>query len=168
MWAIVKLTLALTFIVLAIFGSICVVAKVRQHLLPRELTSISVTELPAPTGMFHETPMVYVAAPTDHPPAVIAIGPYHWTVRYTKFGPGEFARSYPKKLEIDIDASLPHDQLEETLLHEIMHGCEFIGNGGTVVEEERLTDDQFIEQTAPMLLQVFRDNPELVAWLARK
>lgn len=122
-----------------------------------------------PAERFDEDKPKYFPAPKDAPPSPIAIGPYRWTIRYVKLSPGGFAVSYPKRLEIDLDVTLPRDQMAETLLHEIYHGTLFIGGGGAVsMQDEPQSSDTFIEQSAPTMVQVFRDNPELVAWLARK
>lgn len=114
-----------------------------------------------------EKPTVYAEAPANHPPSVVKVGPYHWHVRYVEFGAGEYARSYPKKLEIQLDPTLPVDQLKETVIHELLHTCLFVGNRGVSGGDDLVLDDQYIEATSATLLQIFRDNPELVAWLEK-
>lgn len=111
-------------------------------------------------------------APTlkDKPPSTIKAGPFTWNVRFVKTGDA-FGEIVYRPLELRIAPDLPPDQLKETMLHELLHASMFVGGGGTsgpVIHGEEMTDDQFIEAAAPTMLQIFRDNPELVAWLARK
>lgn len=116
--------------------------------------------------------VVYLPAPQDPPPSVVKVGPYHWTLTYAKLEPGTFGEDWPMLLEIRLNPKLPPDQLKETLLHELFHASIFIGSGGVMPGSleamDPKIDDVFIEQTAPTLLQVLRDNPELVKWLQKE
>lgn len=109
----------------------------------------------------------YAAAPANAPPSVIVVGAFHWRVRYVDFQEDFFGRTSPSHLEIDIDPSLPLDQLKETVLHEVMHACLFVGNSGSS-PGKLVDDDAYIESSAPTLLEVLEQNPQLVAWLTQK
>ncbi len=101
------------------------------------------------------------------PPDTIIIGPFHWNVRYLKSMPMRYGMEVPESLQLQIDPGLPPDQTKETLVHEILHACIFVGNRGSkpsMIE----TDDEYIEASAPTFMQVLRDNPELVKWLQEK
>lgn len=139
---------------------------------PLPVPAIPATNVPPITAapwIREEPPTVYAAPPSNPPPSVILVGPYHWTIRYVKFGPFDFGRDYPKQLEIQLDPTLPRDQLVETLLHEIAHTCLFVGGGGTAsMSGDPKTDDEFIEDMVPTMMQVLRDNPELVRWLEQR
>jgi len=67
------------------------------------------------------------------------------------------------QLEILVKRGQRRSKAQEALLHEVEHACcypDLIG--------KRMTDEQFIEHTAPALLQVLKDNPELVAYLTKE
>lgn len=160
------LILAVTVVIGFLIG-FYIADSIIRHLKPPPSSGTAINVDPMiPEGFDDEKPPVYVEAPPNHPPAIIKAGPYHWRVRYVKFGSGEFARTYYKTLEIQLDPTLPVDQLKETLIHELIHSCIFVGNRGTS-RGDMTDDDQYIEATAPTLLQIFRDNPELIVWLQK-
>ena len=154
-------------VILAVFAAGFFGYRHYRHPAPAISTSGEFILLDPSGGLDAEKPTVYAEAPPNHPPSVIKVGPYHWHVRYVDFGAGEYARSYPKRLEIQLDPSLPVDQLKETVIHELLHTCLFIGNRGVSGGDDMGLDDQYIEATSATLLQVLRDNPELVAWLEK-
>lgn len=128
---------------------------------------VGVCVLPRAMDRYHQKPAL---ALKTLPPSTIQVGPYQWTVRFVKTG-DEFGEIIYRPLELRIGEDLPPDQVKETMLHEIFHATMFVGGGGTsgpVMHGETMTDDQFIEQSAPTMLQVFRDNPDLVKWLAAR
>lgn len=133
----------------------------QPHSIPAELVD------PADTSTDVKPDYEYAAAPANHPPSVIVVGPYHWRVRYVDFRGDYYGRSSYSELEIYIDPSLPLDQLKETVLHEVMHACLFVGNSGSS-PGRLISDDGFIESSVPTLLGVMEQNPELVHWLTQK
>lgn len=64
-----------------------------------------------------------------------------------------------------------HDiHVKEILLHEVMHAC-FYACGITVNEDLRTVPDieeHVVFRTAPFMLGVLRDNPDLAAFLTEK
>lgn len=114
-----------------------------------------------------EQPAPAALALIDQPPDQILIGPFRWNVRYVKLMPEHYGMEIPAKLELQIDPGLAPDQTRETLAHEVLHACIFVGNRGTK-PSIMATDDEFIEASAPTLMQVMHDNPALVAYLARR
>lgn len=61
---------------------------------------------------------------------------------------------------IAIREGLSEDQTSDTLLHEVLHAV-FLATG--LNGEDR--EEELIERLTPMLLQVIRDNPDLIQTL---
>jgi hypothetical protein len=61
---------------------------------------------------------------------------------------------------IRIDTSYGPVQSAETLLHEVLHGC--FGIAGI---DEADSEERTVTHLSAQLAQVFRDNPELLAYL---
>lgn len=158
----VKSKEGLALLIVLLFIGVFSVAVWRNKPKPVEPTNI----LDAPIT-FTEVP-IDLPAPKDAPPERIKVGPYHWTVKYNRLMPMIYGNSDLPTLTIRLDPYLPPDQLKETLLHEIFHACMFVGTGGQSTEGLPYMDDQLIEATVPTLLQVMRDNPELVKWLQKE
>ena len=56
--------------------------------------------------------------------------------------------------EIRINPSMSPDLKEITLLHEVLHACcDFVG-----IENEKLTEEEWIVRLAPILHQVLKEN----------
>jgi hypothetical protein len=53
----------------------------------------------------------------------------------------------------------------ETLLHEVLHCCTQVA--GLLDELGERREEQVVRRLAPLLLDVLRRNPDLVAWLTR-
>lgn len=62
------------------------------------------------------------------------------------------------RLRILIDADQHEMQLRDTALHEVIHAS-------LHVQELGADDEAFVARLAPVLLDVLRSNPHLVAWL---
>lgn len=56
-------------------------------------------------------------------------------------------------------------QVLDTLLHEILHG---IIHGPNLLELERELEEKVVKVLSGGLLQVFRDNPELISWVLER
>jgi hypothetical protein len=66
-------------------------------------------------------------------------------------------------LQIWVRARLRKSKAQEILLHEILHAIIL----QSLMGEEKYDDEEFIVATAPVLLQVLQENPELLTFLAR-
>jgi hypothetical protein len=66
------------------------------------------------------------------------------------------------QLEILIKQRMRLSKTQEVLLHEIQHACTYPDLIG-----KRATDEEFIDHTAPKLLEVLKENPALVKYLTR-
>jgi hypothetical protein len=98
-WALVFALTLLPFSVGNLTGFF-VLPRVILHFLakPAPIESVA-TVVPVagfPAEHFDDKPRNYAPAPKDAPPSPIAIGPYRWSIRYFRMGPGSFAVSYPK------------------------------------------------------------------------
>jgi hypothetical protein len=63
-------------------------------------------------------------------------------------------------LRINVKPRLGRGKAKEILLHEILHACTYPAQ-----TSKRLTDEEFVDATAPVLLGVIQDNPELLEYL---
>lgn len=67
---------------------------------------------------------------------------------------GRRGSTYKELREIRINPSLSPDLKEITLLHEILHACcDFVG-----IEDEKLTEEEWIVRISPILHQVLKEN----------
>jgi Zn-dependent peptidase ImmA (M78 family) len=62
-------------------------------------------------------------------------------------------------LRPDVDVSLQR----ETLMHELMHAVE--ASTGYMLESQRIQTHDFVKDTAPVVLDMLRRNPDLRAYL---
>ena len=67
------------------------------------------------------------------------------------------------KLQIIIDASAPIGLLRETLLHETLHTIAKVS--GLTHDWDTDEEEGIIQRICPLLLEVFRRNPSVVAYL---
>lgn len=77
---------------------------------------------------------------------------------------GSRGMTFTERLRIHLNAEMPDDLIRETLLHECMHAAwDFVGLGkaGAIAEHE----EQAIKALAPVLVDMLRRNPEIVAYL---
>lgn len=110
----------------------------------------------------------------DAPPSPIKVGPYEYTIHFRPERAmdlfGYLAITFTTKQVILVSAGMAGGHLRETVLHEIMHTCQNIKDRMGVDgldSDGTMTADEFIERTAPELLEVLKDNPELVKWLTK-
>lgn len=66
-------------------------------------------------------------------------------------------------LQISVQQRLRKSKAREILLHELLHACTY----PSLSSGDKYTDEQFVETTAPILLQVIQENPELIAYLTQ-
>ena len=64
-------------------------------------------------------------------------------------------------LQISVAKRLKKTVAQETLLHEVLHAC----NYPSFVGKENISEEDIVNACAPVLLQVIRENPTLVAYL---
>ena len=67
-------------------------------------------------------------------------------------------------LQISVRRRLRKSKAQEILVHELLHACTHPSLNG---ENEKFEDEQFVEATAPILLQTLQDNPDLVEYLTQ-
>lgn len=70
--------------------------------------------------------------------------------------------SRPDHLIIRLDADRPHTSVAETLLHEALH-C--VWNQTSLTVDLHDEEEKAVTALAPLLLQLMRRNPDLVAYL---
>lgn len=72
--------------------------------------------------------------------------------------------TYSQKL-IKIAEDQDEVQAADTVVHELFHG---IFHSPNLLELERALEEKIIKVLSPGIIQVFRDNPELILWLLEK
>ena len=71
---------------------------------------------------------------------------------------GRRGATYKELQEIRINPSIHQDLQETTLIHEILHACaDFVG-----IENEKLTEEEWIKRISPTLAQVIKQNFRLL------
>jgi hypothetical protein len=67
--------------------------------------------------------------------------------------------NHPPKIEVRTEGIAPEDAAN-TLLHEILHACWEVGN-----LPKRASEEKAVHMLSNQLAQVWRDNPQVVAWV---
>jgi hypothetical protein len=112
-------------------------------------------------------------APAGHPPLKIVIGANEWTVHYTTVAAldrrSAWAFEDAGHHRIWLPARTKEKEAQELLLHEILHATLAESRDAVMGEKPTYGPDEnsFIAPMTPFLLEVLRDNPELVEWLRR-
>lgn len=93
-------------------------------------------------------------------PKSLRIGPFDYAVRMwtDEQSKSHEADGMCSETTIFIRRSLEDQRMLETLLHELLHAIHDIADLGDKSDEE-----EFTRRSAPLLLCVFRDNPELLS-----
>lgn len=109
------------------------------------------------------------------PPAGVVVGPFRYAVVVDKDaiarashadGGGSLSGQTDKdRLTIVIDPDQADDQLADTVLHECLHAV--MGLVGADVELGVEKEEQLVRRVSPVLLDLLRRNPKLVAWLTK-
>lgn len=103
-------------------------------------------------------------------PSIIKVGPFRYRVRTDKDAVSDLKsdRIYgihrSGNLTITVDPDYPHDQVADTLVHEILHAIWHV----VALPREKLVNHQqedIIDALSSILLGVLRDNHELVTYL---
>lgn len=115
-------------------------------------------------GIWNHRPILN--APLDAPPRKIRVGPYVYRVRYTSARALDSQNAYAltdttNAHEIWLN---PKRDLRTDLMHELMHCAKDVGTGASYLSTGGSEED-IIHVTAPMMVSILRDNPQLTAWL---
>nr|DAO05464.1 MAG TPA: Protein of unknown function (DUF3920) [Caudoviricetes sp.] len=68
--------------------------------------------------------------------------------------------------QITIHSYLPLQQLQQTMMHEIVHAVAHTFNIPLPVPEDEM--ERVVDSMATGILMVLKDNPEMVKWLLKK
>lgn len=68
-------------------------------------------------------------------------------------------------LRVRIRKNLTVSKTREILIHELLHLCTYPSFTGAYETDPKLDAEEFVNAVAPTLLQVLRDNPDLLAYL---
>jgi hypothetical protein len=105
-------------------------------------------------------------------PTSIDIGPFRYTITIDELtrqraqetdGCKVLGQTDHDKLEMILDASQPIGLLRETLLHETLHLVTEIS--GVRYDQGGDKEERLIRRLSPILLEVMRRNPDVVAYL---
>ena len=97
-------------------------------------------------------------------PSKIQIGPHEYTIEFTKPKDterqrGNWGKTFLEEKRILIDSELPQSQIEETLIHEMLHICFFqAGLSYDVDDKVILTEEQIIARLTPFIYMAFNHN----------
>lgn len=102
-------------------------------------------------------------------PKTVRVGPHAYSVLLTAAAQMPKTQGRPDcgtcrfdSLQILVKKRQRRTKQQETLLHEVLHSCTYPNLIG-----KKVTDEDFVETTAPLLLQVLKDNPKLLAYLTQ-
>lgn len=111
-------------------------------------------------------------------PAAVTVGPFRYEVSCDQAaidragqeaGANLLGQHSPRAGTIALAPDLSGDAEAETLLHEVLHALfDATGVGGGDGDEtllDRDAEERLIRQCSPMLLDLLRRNPDLVAYL---
>jgi len=100
-------------------------------------------------------------------PRTIKIGPHTYKIvrKTLEELPDELGSTDFDLTEIRIRKNLRATKAKEVLLHEALHCCTYPSFTGAYETDPKLDAEDFVNCVAPVLLQVLRDNPDLLAYL---
>jgi hypothetical protein len=105
------------------------------------------------------------------PPSTIVIGPMRARVAVDELEHNRACREQKRdllgswsgrELLITVEPGMPHDQIVDTLVHEVLHAIVDI-HGVDLGDEER--EERVVGQLSPVLVDTLRRNPHLVAFI---
>ena len=97
-------------------------------------------------------------------PRKLKVGASIFSIELTKSknderGSGNWGITFLEKRRILLDKELPQIQLEETLLHEILHICFHQSRLNYDFDNKvQLSEEQVVNRIIPILHQIFKDN----------
>ncbi len=95
-------------------------------------------------------------------PAAVKIGPHTYTV-IRSYRKGANGYCDMDGLKLAVQPRLRRTKAQEVLLHEIMHAL----THPTLCGGGQFTDEEFVTGVTPLLLQVLKDNPDLISYLTQ-
>lgn len=100
------------------------------------------------------------------PPKVVYVGPYDYTVRFTKsLGASLYGETDNTNSELLVHPKQSPSNLRDTLLHEALHAIFHVSGASKALSWDMATEEQLIRLLNPWLVQLVQDNPELIAYL---
>ena len=96
-------------------------------------------------------------------PARLRIGAQWWQVRRAKLDGDrqKYGETDERRLRITLAPWVGPGQARDTLLHEVLHAIW----SQTALDQDEDEQERIVRSFTPWLLQVLRDNPELVEFL---
>jgi hypothetical protein len=95
-------------------------------------------------------------------PKTVKVGPHVYSIlRKSKAEMKDHGLCDWDQVQIKIQERLRKSKAQEVLLHEVLHACCY----PNMADVQNKTDEEFVDTVSPLLLQVLRDNPELVEYL---
>lgn len=100
-------------------------------------------------------------------PLVLRIGPFDYEVRWVDRPEATVERRFGwcdnNDQVICVQLGLKCQKTADTLLHEIAHALVW-NYGGAIDESDHIKEEDFVGWIANGLIQVWRDNPDLLPW----
>jgi hypothetical protein len=98
-------------------------------------------------------------------PKTVRVGAHTYTIlRKTKAAMnGDLGGCDPNTLQISVQKRLRKSVAQETLIHEISHAC----NCPTFMGKEQVTEEEIVNASSPVWLQVIQGNPDLIEYLTQ-
>jgi hypothetical protein len=100
-------------------------------------------------------------------PPTVTVGPYEYTFReideLERNRNGYMGLCSEEDLEIAIALGTAPAHQAETMVHELLHA---IWGAGSLADEGPVDEEQIVTVLAKGILQVARDNPEVISWIA--
>lgn len=108
-------------------------------------------------------------------PEYLVVGPYTYKINYVDninfvIDPNGISDSQKDgftvhhKQQIYISTDMYHDMMSDTLLHEMMH----VILRAIAAYDDDDEEEELVSRVTPILLQVIRDNPELIDFICRR
>jgi hypothetical protein len=79
--------------------------------------------------------------------------------------PGALGDSDFDLMRVRVGKNLRSSKAKEILLHELLHCCTYPSFTGAYETDPKLDAEEFVNAVAPALLQLLRDNPDMVSYL---
>lgn len=102
-------------------------------------------------------------------PRVVKVGPFDYTVDVVANLQDDAESrgiTHPRTQSIRIDSQVPAQQRREVLLHEALHAVwDLVDLKTDFPDSEGEPGERIIQRLAPQLVDLFRRNPRLVAFL---
>lgn len=97
-------------------------------------------------------------------PAELRIGPHTYRVRLSD-KLEEYGHTDNRQSKIRLAGWQADGQLRDTLLHEALHAIVWCSGGSRLLALSDEDEERMVRLISPWLLQLLRDNPDLVRYL---